>query len=149
MFANCMSKLWIVWCMQVTIFSWVVNAQFMRNALHVWHVGCTRAVYNEVTRCKKLHVMPHLHIRASSEANDECTNHIFASSFVSPFMVLALEVIFQTRVKDDEWWFTLCTNMWMFVCIWKQLFCTEIEAYECSCKWQGEAQAQMCKCGIT
>ncbi len=30
-----------------------------------------------------------------------------------------------------------------------QLFIrTETEAYECSCKWRGEAQARMCKCSI-
>ncbi len=47
--------------------------------------------------------MPHLHIRANGEANDERTNHIFASSFVA----LALEAVFQTRVKGDEWQFKL------------------------------------------
>ncbi len=59
--------------------------------------------------------MPHLHIRvsgkANSEANDERTNHIFASSFVtsftSPFVALTLEAVFQTRVKGDEWRFAL------------------------------------------
>ncbi len=56
--------------------------------------------------------MPHLDIRASGEASDECTNHIFASSFVapfaSPFVVLALEAVFRTRAKEDEWRFVLC-----------------------------------------
>ncbi len=50
--------------------------------------------------------MPHLHIRANGEANDERTNHIFASSFVA----LALEAVFRTRVKWDEWRFTLCVR---------------------------------------
>ncbi len=62
--------------------------------------------------------MPHLHIRASGEANskvnDERTNHIFASSFVasfvSPFVELALEAVFRTRVKEDEWQFALCVQ---------------------------------------
>ncbi len=56
--------------------------------------------------------MPHLHIRKSGEVNDERTNYIFASSFVasfaSPFVVLALEAVFQTRVKEDKWRFALC-----------------------------------------
>ncbi len=59
--------------------------------------------------------MPHLHIRvsgvANSKANDECTNHILASSFVasftSPFVELTLETVFQPRVKEDEWRFAL------------------------------------------
>ncbi len=43
----------------------------------------------------------------------------------------------------------MCTNMWMFVRMWKQFIHTETEAYECSCKWRGEARARMCKCSIT
>ncbi len=62
--------------------------------------------------------MLHLHIhvidKANSEANDERTNHIFASSFValfaSPFVALALEAVFRTRVKGNEWQFTLCVR---------------------------------------
>ncbi len=54
--------------------------------------------------------MVHLHIRTSGEANskvnNERTNHIFALSFVasfaSPFVVLAFEVVFPTRVKGDK-----------------------------------------------
>ncbi len=50
--------------------------------------------------------MPHLHIRASGEANDKRTNHIFTSSFVasvaSPFVALALKAGFPTQVKGDE-----------------------------------------------
>ncbi len=63
-------------------------------------------------------LMPHLHIRksgdANSDANGEHTNHIFASSFVasiaSPFVTLSLEVVFQIRVKGDEWRFVLCVR---------------------------------------
>ncbi len=62
--------------------------------------------------------MPHLHICASGEANreanDERTTHIFAWLFVaslaSPFMALALEAVFRTRVKKDEWQFTICVR---------------------------------------
>ncbi len=58
--------------------------------------------------------MPHLHIRASGEANDERTNHIFALSFVasfaSPFVAPSLEAVFQTWVKEDEWRFVLCVR---------------------------------------
>ncbi len=39
-------------------------------------------------------------------------------------------------------------NIWMFKCIWKQFIRTETEAYECSCKWRGEAKARMCKYSI-
>ncbi len=31
----------------------------------------------------------------------------------------------------------------------KLIIHTETEAYECSCKWRGEARARICKCGIT
>ncbi len=59
--------------------------------------------------------MRDLHIRASGEANskanDERINHTFASSFIAsfalPFMVLAIEAVFRTRVKGDEWQFAL------------------------------------------
>ncbi len=44
--------------------------------------------------------------------------------------------------------YVMCMNMWMFVRIQKLFIHTETEAYECSCKWQGEARAWMCKCGI-
>ncbi len=62
--------------------------------------------------------MPHLHIcasgKANTEANDERANHIFASSFIapfaSPFVVLALEAVFLTQVKEDEWRFALCVQ---------------------------------------
>ncbi len=50
--------------------------------------------------------MPHLHIRTSGEGNDERTNHIFAS----PFVVLTVEEVFRTRVKEDEWRFALCVQ---------------------------------------
>ncbi len=61
-------------------------------------------------------LMPHLHIRTSGGANDEHTNHLFASSFVasfaSPFVALALEAVFPTRVKGDERFIRVtCTNM--------------------------------------
>ncbi len=66
--------------------------------------------------------MPHLHICASgaanSEANDERTNHIFASSFIasfaSPFVALALEAVYRTRVKGNKWRFMLC--VWTCEC---------------------------------
>ncbi len=69
-------------------------------------------------------LMPLLHIRTNSEAkceaDDEHTNHIFASSFVasfaSPFVAFALKVVFQTRVKEDEWWFMLCVVECLYAC---------------------------------
>ncbi len=79
----------------------------------------------------------HLHIRvsgeANSEANDECTIHIFASSFVvsfaSPFEALTLVVVFKHESKGtngENSSFTLtCTNMLMFVHMCKQFIPTE------------------------
>ncbi len=103
-----------------------------------------------------LYLMPHLHIRTSSEANSKAnnkrTNHIFALSFVasfsSPFVVLALKAVFLTRVKGDEWQFALRVRTCECSCMGKQFFPTEIEAYKCSCKWRGKARARMCKCGM-
>ncbi len=46
----------------------------------------------------RTNVIPHLHIRTSGEANDECTNHIFAS----PFVVLALEKVFEHESKGTN-----------------------------------------------
>ncbi len=43
---------------------------------------CLNAVYREEN---VMNLIQHLHIRASGEENDECTNHIFASSFVASF----------------------------------------------------------------
>ncbi len=71
--------------------------------------------YNKIAKFSlwmQIHaVMPHLHIRANGEAKDEQTNHIFTSSFVasfaSPFVALALEAVFRTQVKEEEWQFTL------------------------------------------
>ncbi len=57
--------------------------------------------------------MQHLHIRVSDKASDKGC------------MALPLEAVFQTRVKGDEWRFTLR----------EQSIRTETEAYECSCKW--------------
>ncbi len=57
--------------------------------------------------------MPHLHIRASGKANDERTNDIFASSFALPFVTFALEAVFRTRVKRDEWRFALCVRTYV------------------------------------
>ncbi len=106
-------------------------------------------------------LIPHLHIRtsgeANSEANNECTNHIFASSFVasftSLFVVIALEVVFEHESKgtngENGSFVLTCTNMWIFIHIWKQFIRTETETYTCSCKWRGEAQVRTCKCGIT
>ncbi len=106
------------------------------------------------------HVLPHLHIRvngeANSEANDECTNYIFASSFIvsfaTPFMGLDLDAVFEHKSKETNGLngsFALtCTNMWMFVHMWKQFIYTETETYECSCKWWGKARARICKCDI-
>ncbi len=104
-------------------------------------------------------IIPHLHIGASGEANSEtnkCTNHIFTSSFVasfaSPFVTLALEAVFEHEWKgtnDENRSFALkCTNMRMFIHMWKQFIRIEIETYECSCKWRGEAPARMCKYDI-
>ncbi len=106
------------------------------------------------------YVIPHLHIRASGEANSEAnherTNHIFVSSFIasfaSPFVVLALKAVFQHESKGtngENGSFALtCTNMWMFWRMSKHFICIETEAYECLRKWRGEARARMCKCGI-
>ncbi len=100
-----------------------------------------------------LYHIPHLHFCANSEANDERTNHIFAWSFValfaSLFVVLALEAVFQTRVKGDEWWFTLCVRTCK--CLYARensSFAQRQEAYKCLCKWRDEARARICKCGF-
>ncbi len=98
--------------------------------------------------------MLHLRICVSGEANDVCTNHMFASSFVasfaSPFVALVLEAVFQTRVKGDEWRFALCVHSCecSYACE-ISFFHTDTQVYECLCKWRGEAWARMCKCGIT
>ncbi len=102
--------------------------------------------------CECCYLISHLHIRTSGEvntkANDKRTNHIFASSFV----VLALKAVFQHESKgtsgENGSFALMCTNMWMFVRMWKQFIHTKTEAYECSCKWRGEARARMCKCSI-
>ncbi len=70
-----------------------------------------------------MHFIPHLHIHtsgaANSEANDERTNHIFASSFIAtfapPFVELALEAVFQHKSKgtngENSLFALTCTNM--------------------------------------
>ncbi len=102
-------------CSNYTYFG---NIMLNAESLNVLLWNCCNAAFN---------------IRASGEANDERTNHIF---------------VFRTRVKGDEWRFALCVRIWMFVGLWKQSFCMETEADECSCKWRGEARARMYKCGI-
>ncbi len=69
------------------------------------------------------HTMPHLHIHTSGEANSKENNernYIFALSFVAlfalPFVVLALEAVFWTRVKGDKWRFVLC--VWTCECLY-------------------------------
>ncbi len=65
--------------------------------------------------CITYSLITHLHIRASgkenSEVNNERTNHIFAL----PFVVLALEVVFQNESKEtngENGLFALtCTNI--------------------------------------
>ncbi len=86
----------------------------------------------------KISVIPYLHICASgaanSEANDEHSNHIFAS----PFVALALELVSQHESKstngENSSFALTCTNTWMFVRMWKQFIRTDTEAYKCLCK---------------
>ncbi len=108
---------------------------------------CSNAGKYRVGKMHKHPLIPHLHIHTSGEANGECTNHIFASSFVasfaSPFVALALESVFEHESKgtngENGSFVLTCTNMWMFVHMCKQFIHTETEAYECSCKWRGKA----------
>ncbi len=52
----------------------------------------------------------------------------------------------ESKVTNGD--YVMCTNMWMFVRMWKLIIHTETEAYKCSCKWWGEARARMCKCSF-
>ncbi len=53
------------------------------------------------------------------------------------------------RFFEQEWKGTNGDSHNVYVRTWKQFFCTETEAYECSYKWRDEARARMCKCGIS
>ncbi len=129
---------------------WQPFFAFLKNC-YAW----TNAVFttnpSNYLSVQVINIMPHLHIRASgeanSEANDERTNHIFASSFASPFVALAHEVIFWTRVKGDKWRFTLCVQICECSYAYENSSFAQRQRYT-NVRANGEARARMCKCGI-
>ncbi len=128
----------------------VSSRQFLSALLIFSQVSCKfpKSFFKDLLRVSiKLQLK---YICTSGEANDECTNHIFVSSFVASFasslVVLAFEAVFEYESKGtngENSSSLMCTNMWMSIHMCKQFIRTVIEAYEYLCKWQGEARARI------